>query len=210
MNAVIGESRRCEDDALAEQVQPPSKIDVLEVGEEIFVEAAGVEKRRPGEKRGPRAGKQERFFFVRLRSRLTRIALPRVADERGHAAGKIDRLSSPAQNLGCDGRRLVAFRRRDHLPDPIGRDPRIVVEERDELAIAVPNRSVVRRAEPQVSIESHYSRPRIGSPDEFQRTVGGPVIDEDNLKSIPGISLLLEARKARIEMLQSVPIQDEN
>ena len=46
---------------LAEQVQPPSKIDILEVGEEILVEATSIEKRRTGEKRRAGAGGKQRF-----------------------------------------------------------------------------------------------------------------------------------------------------
>jgi hypothetical protein len=52
VDPVIGHGRRSEDDAFAEQVQPPSKINVLEVGEEILVEAASIEKCGTGEKRG--------------------------------------------------------------------------------------------------------------------------------------------------------------
>ena len=72
VDPVIGHRRRREDDALAEEIQPPAEIDVLEVGEEILVEAASVEEGRAGEQRGSGAGGQQRSFVVRARRRLVR------------------------------------------------------------------------------------------------------------------------------------------
>ena len=65
---MIGHRRRREDDALAEEIQPPAKIDILEVGEELIVEAASVDEGGAGEKRGSAAGGKQRSFFGTIAS----------------------------------------------------------------------------------------------------------------------------------------------
>ena len=104
----------------------------------------------------------------------------------------------------------VPLRRRHQLRQPIGRHARVVVQQRDELALAVPDRGVVRSAEPPVGVELHDPNARIRASDELERAIGRAVVDDDDFEAISRVDLRLQTGEARVEILPSVQIQNEN
>ena len=72
------------------------------------------------------------------------------------------------------------------------------------------DRGIVRSAEPQVGVELHDPDARIRAADELERAIGRAVVDDDDFEAISRVDLRLQAGEARVEILPSVQIQNEN
>ena len=159
---VIGHRLRRQDDAPAEQVQPPPEIHVLEAGNEILVKASGLQERRAGEERRSGARKQQRLLGVGTRRRLASSRAARMADERRRSRRR-NRPSLPS-SPGSSRRRRPHGDARPQRPArraTAGSTRVSLFSSGDEFAVGRPDRRVVRGAAPAARLEPEHADARI-------------------------------------------------
>jgi hypothetical protein len=211
VQAMVGNRGRRQHGAVAAQRHAPPEIDVLEVGEEIEIEAAGLDVGVARNQHRSAAGEEQRpFLIVASADRRAEVALPGVPDEGHDARDEVDPLAVPVEDARGDALGLVPLRRRDQLGDPVRVDARVVVQQGDEMSVRPADHVVVRRREAEIAIEPVYLDPRELLAHEFDRSVRGPVVDHLDRKLILRIHLHRQRRQAGLKVIPSVVVQDQD
>jgi hypothetical protein len=210
VQTVIGDGSGRQYTRIAQQGEPPSEIDILEVRKEVLVEAPSMQKGVPTDQHRSAAREQEGIFCVRAPDRLAEVALPRVTDEGDDATNEVDALARPVQNLRRHGRRVMPLGGGDELAQPRGIDAGVVVEQGHELAGTLAGRRVVGDTESAIAVERKDADLRKALTHELRRAVSRPVVDEFDLEAILRIDLALQTRHTRVEILAAVSIENQD
>src|SRR2546423_4318633 len=119
---------------VAEDIQPPAKVDILEEGEVVVVESAHLKIELAADQHGAAAGEQYRARFVEVRLPLPMVELEAVSFEVHTASDEIDGGTVPVEDARADtGDLRLAFERLEHLIQPGGLHSHVVVEEADPI-----------------------------------------------------------------------------
>jgi hypothetical protein len=99
-----------EQNAIAGDPRAPAKVDVFQIGEEVFVERAELHHRRAPRDHVPAAREEEFVARARLLARAERVAeavLECVAVEGHHSADEVDLRAGGIDDLPADGEHVL-------------------------------------------------------------------------------------------------------
>ena len=100
--------------------------------------------------------------------------------------------------------------RPDHVLEPRGRDPDVVVQQRQVLAARRPRRQVIRPGEAQIRRVGDDPDARMISLQRLARAVGGPVVEDDDLEGARRVVRLGQRAEARLQVGSSVEVDDDD
>ena len=205
---VTRDGARREHGALTTQVESPSEIDVLEVGEEVLVEASRSDVLLTAHERGRPAREQHAVLGVDPAARTPVVELPRMAECGRRGAGEVHACAVPVEHQRAGGRHAVAFGGFDQFGEPRRLDPRVVVEQRHVVTPALADGQVVGPRESQVGAEFDQPRARMRGAHVVLRAVAGPVVGHDDLDAriVEGI----ERRQARRQVCPAVAVEHDD
>jgi hypothetical protein len=91
---------------------------------------------------------------------------------------------------------------------PTGRDPGVVVEERDRVAARLLDQPAVAAGEAQVAVALDQARARPARPQPVGGAVARAVVEDEELPVDAGRLERLDRRTQRLEVRETVPAQD--
>ena len=194
----------------ARESQPPAEIDVVVVGEERVVEAAGAIVGGAGHGEGA-AVREERVGGAGAveRDRLAVVILEAARLEADRAAQEVDRAAVPAEDAGGGAGRPVSGGG-DETAYGVRLDPHVVVEEHEHVAGRGGDAGRVPAGEALVRGERDDADAGVLARDPLDGPVGRAVVDDDDLQPIGGIVAGGDRRQARAEVLHAVPGDDDD
>jgi len=186
-------------------------VDVLDVAEEVLVEAARRDEHLAAVERGGRRGREDLAGLqVPARGRLAMALAPRQA---AHVVDVADAVEPLAAHIGEHpaaehGVLRMTDRRLDESLEPVGRRDRVRIEQRHQSVVDLAEREVVAAREPPVDRGADHAHARMARLEPVGRAVDARVVDDDRREA--RIGLMPERLEAARQAVRAVEVDDDD
>ena len=208
--AMVGRGAGGVEHLVAEQVQPPAEVGVLEEAEVERIEPAGKLEKLPRDQHRAATGRDHTALAIERRGTGAVIQLETVPFEIQGPADEVDRRPVPVHDPAAKASdRGVVGHRRDEVAQPALLEPHVVVDKRDPRMAGGLRCPVVALGESIVLFEGDHADAGILRANIIGRPVARAVVTENDLQLIAGVFERQRRLQAAVEVGTAVVIEDD-
>ena len=196
-------------DAMAGHAQPPPEVDIVVVGEQGRIEAAGVLVGPSGHGEGAAIREEGLGQCHAGGVGLAVLLLIAAGFEAGGAAHEVDGAAIPAHHARADAGRLI-IEALDQTRDEARLELHVVVDEQEDVARGGRDAGGVAAREPEVLGQGDHAHRREVLGEMGPAVVGGAVVHADQLEQRGRVVAGDQRGEAVVEVCPSVPVDDDH